>query len=74
MFATVAALVFALGFALAIGVIAWMFTHYSEKIVAALLVEPMPQTVRVYHVSITRRRATPANATRPSPMRTALAA
>ena len=74
MFATVAAIVFASGFALAIGVIAWMFTHYRDKIVAALLVEPMPQTVRVYHVNITRRRANPAGATRPHPTRTALAA
>ncbi len=74
MFATIAAFVFASGFALAVGVIAWMLTHYRDKMVAALLVEPMPQTVRVYHVNITRRRAQPVGATRPSPMRTALAA
>ncbi|CAH0352626.1 hypothetical protein BH11PSE5_BH11PSE5_31740 [soil metagenome] len=74
MFGMIAAFVFVTGFAFAIGVIAWMFAHYQEKIVAALLVEPMPQTVRVYNVRISRPRVRPVQTARANPTRTALAA
>jgi len=74
MFGLISALIFVFSFALAIGVIAWMFTQYREKIVAALLVEPMPETVRVYEVRITRPRVRPVQTQRANPVRTALAA
>ncbi|MDX3910825.1 MAG: hypothetical protein QHC67_13550 [Sphingobium sp.] len=74
MFGLLSALVFVSSFMLAIGVIAWMFIQYREKIVAALLVEPMPDTVRVYEVRITRPRVRPVQTHRANPVRTALAA
>lgn len=74
MFGFISELVLVTGFATAIGVIAWMFMQYRDKIVAALVLEPMPQTVRVYHVKISRPRVRPVQTARVSPIRTALAA
>lgn len=74
MFGMIAAFVFVTGFGFAIGVIAWMFAHYQQKIVAALLIEPMPQAVRVYNVRITRARVRPVQTLRANPIHTALAA
>jgi hypothetical protein len=74
MFGLISALVFVFSFALAIGVIAWMFTQYREKIVAALLAEPMPETMRVYNVRVARPRVRPMQTQRVNPIRTALAA
>jgi len=74
MFGLISELVLVAGFALAIGVIAWMFTQYQDKIVAALVLEPMPDTVKVYHVTIRRPRVRPVQTQLANPMRTALAA
>lgn len=68
MFTIVAATIFSAAFLLAAGTIAWMFTLYHDKMVAALLFEPIPQTPTVYHVRVRRNRA-PASA-RPAPVAT----
>ena len=74
MFGLISELVLVVGFAIAIGVIAWMFSQYRDKIIAALVLEPMPQMVRVYHVNISRPRVRPMETSRAHPVRTALAA
>lgn len=74
MFELISELVLVSGFAVAIGVIAWMFAQYRDKIVAALVLEPMPETVRVYHVRVSRPRVRPVQTARAHPIRTALAA
>ena len=72
MFGLISTLVLGLSFTLAITVIAWMFLQYREKIVAALLIEPMPQTVRVYEVRVSRPRVRPVQIQRVNPVLTAL--
>jgi hypothetical protein len=57
MVSLVAALVFFAAFLLAIGTMAGMFALYRDKIVAALLFEPLPQEPPVYRLRISRRRA-----------------
>ncbi|MGK2911406.1 MAG: hypothetical protein ACSLE1_16640 [Sphingobium sp.] len=74
MFELISELVLVSGFAVAIGVIAWMFAQYRDKIIAALVLEPMPQTVKVYHVRISRPRVRPVQTEIANPVRTALAA
>jgi hypothetical protein len=74
MFAVIAALVFATAFILAMGTIAFMFVTYHEKMVAALLYEPVPDTMTVYRLEVTRPRIRPAMTLQPIPVRTALAA
>ena len=74
MFGLVSSLVFGLSFSLAITVIAWMVIQYREKIVAALLIEPMPTAVRVYEVRVSRPRVRPVQTQRANPVLTALAA
>jgi hypothetical protein len=59
MFTFVAVTLFSLAFMMAIGTIAWMFLHYHDKMVAALLFQPIPQDAPVYHVRIRRPRAAP---------------
>lgn len=56
MFTIVAATVFSAAFLLAAGTIIWMFALYHEKMAAALLFEPIPQTAPVYHIRIRRTR------------------
>ncbi|WIA55693.1 hypothetical protein N6H05_22145 [Sphingobium sp. WTD-1] len=56
MFTIVAATIFSAAFLLAVGTIAWMFALYHQKMAAALLFEPIPQTPPVYHIRITRNR------------------
>ena len=64
MFTIVAATIFSAAFLLAVGTIAWMFALYHQKMAAALLFEPIPQTPPVYHIRITRNRVRqPARAT-----------
>jgi hypothetical protein len=58
MFALVAATLFSAAFLLAIGTMAWMFTAYRDKMVAALLFRPIPPTPTIYHVRIRRPRVT----------------
>lgn len=58
MFITVAAFLFFASFLLAAGTIGWMFLTYHDKMVAALLFEPIPQTPTVYHISVRRPRVT----------------
>ena len=60
MFALIAALVFIGSFLLAAGTIIGMFLAYHDKMVAALMFEPIPQEAPVYRLRITRRRAAPA--------------
>lgn len=57
MFAVIAAITFSAAFLLATGTIAWMFALYHEKMAAALLFRPMPDTPPVYHVRVNRPRA-----------------
>ncbi|WHO40308.1 hypothetical protein PMI04_006865 [Sphingobium sp. AP49] len=64
MFTIVAATIFSAAFLLAAATITWMFALYHQKMVAALLFEPIPQTPPVYHIRIRRNRAhQPARAT-----------
>ena len=58
MFTLVAATLFSAAFLLAAGTIAWMFAAYHDKMVAALLFQPIPQTPQVYHIRINRPRVT----------------
>ena len=69
MFTIVAATIFSAAFLLAIGTIAWMFALYHQKMAAALLFEPIPQTAPVYHIRITRNRGRQSAraATQPAP-------
>lgn len=59
MFTVVAACVFFSAFLLAAGTIGGMFALYRDKMMAALLFEPMPQEAQVYRLRVSRRRATP---------------
>lgn len=56
MFTIVAATLFSAAFLLAIGTMAWMFLAYRDKMVAALLFEPIPQRDVVYHIRVRRPR------------------
>lgn len=69
MFTFVAVTLFSVAFMMAIGTIAWMFLHYHDKMVAALLFQPIPQDAPVYHVRIRRPRVVPSarGATLPLP-------
>jgi hypothetical protein len=60
MFTIVAATVFFAAFLLAAGTIVAMFALYRDKMVAALLFEPIPQEAPVYRLRISRRRMTDA--------------
>ncbi|NIJ16100.1 hypothetical protein FHS54_001066 [Sphingobium vermicomposti] len=59
MFTVIAATVFLAAFLLAAGTIVSMFALYRDKMVAALLFEPIPQEAPVYRLRISRRRAAP---------------
>jgi len=59
MFTVIAATVFLAAFLLAAGTIVGMFALYRDKMVAALLFEPIPQEAPVYRLRISRRRAVP---------------
>lgn len=61
MLITVAAFLFFGSFLLAAGTIGWMFLTYHDKMVAALLFEPIPQAPTVYHIRIRRPRVTHSN-------------
>ncbi|HKY80327.1 MAG TPA: hypothetical protein VJM09_02515 [Sphingobium sp.] len=65
MFTLVAAIVFFAAFLLAAGTIVGMLVLYRDKMVAALLFEPLPQEVPVYRLRISRRHALSAD--RPAP-------
>ncbi len=56
MFTLVAAVVFFGSFLLAAATIVGMFALYHDKMVAALLFEPIPRDVPVYRLKISRRR------------------
>jgi hypothetical protein len=58
MFTIVAAIVFFAAFLLAGCTIGAMFALYRDKMVAALLFEPIPQEAPVYRLRINRRRVT----------------
>lgn len=58
MFTLIAATIFSIAALLALGTIGWMFTLYREKMVAALLFEPLPELRPVYAVRIRRPRLT----------------
>ncbi|SCW67460.1 hypothetical protein SAMN02927924_02028 [Sphingobium faniae] len=57
MFTLIAAIIFCASFLLAIATIIGMFALYRDKMVAALLFEPIPQEAPVYRLRISRRRA-----------------
>ena len=57
MFTFVAATLFSAAFLMAVGTIIWMVA-YHDKMVAALLFQPIPQTPQVYHIRINRPRVT----------------
>ncbi|MDF0541039.1 hypothetical protein PX699_01690 [Sphingobium sp. H39-3-25] len=67
MFSVISAFVFVTAFSLAVGTIAYMLHAYKEKMIAALLVEPIPHKVRETHVAVQRFRGGPAST--PAPMR-----
>ena len=69
MFTIVAATVFFAAFLLAAIVIIGMFALYHEKMVAALLFEPIPQEPPVYRLRISRRRAAPSRPLAPTAIR-----
>lgn len=56
MFAIVAGLVFSIALLLAIGTICSMFALYHDKMVAALLFQPIPKEATVYKLRIRRPR------------------
>lgn len=56
MFAIVAGLVFSIALLLAIGTIFGMFSLYHDKMVAALLFQPIPKEAAVYQLRIRRPR------------------
>ena len=56
MFTLIAASVFFAAFLLAAGTMLGMFALYRDKMVAALLFEPIPQETPVYRLRISRRR------------------
>ncbi|WP_336973560.1 hypothetical protein [Sphingobium aromaticiconvertens] len=56
MFALVAGLVFSIALLLAIGTILAMFALYHDKMVAALLFEPIPKEAPIYQLRIRRPR------------------
>lgn len=59
MFTIVAAIIFFGSTLLAIGTMLWMFAAYHDKMVAALLFQPIPQEPRVYYIRTSRRRVAP---------------
>lgn len=67
MFTMIAATVFFGAFLLATGTILWMFAAYHDKMVAALLFQPIPQEPRIYHLRISRRRVAPEQRRTPRP-------
>jgi hypothetical protein len=68
MFTLVAATVFFAAFLLAAGTILGMFALYRDKMIAALLFEPIPQEAPVYRLRVSRRRAEPRSAAVVRPM------
>lgn len=69
MFAIVAGLVFSIALLLAIGTILGMFALYHDKMVAALLFQPIPKEAAVYQLRIRRPRmdAVEPRVVRPAP-------
>ena len=59
MFTIVAATLFSAAFLLAVGTIVGMVALYRDKMVAALLFEPIPQHIPVHHIRVRRRRVLP---------------
>lgn len=57
MFAVIAAIVFATAFTLAIGVMAFMFATYRDKMIAALLYTPEIEPQPTYQIVLRRQRA-----------------
>ncbi|WP_022681268.1 hypothetical protein [Sphingobium bisphenolivorans] len=56
MFTVIAGIVFVGAFLLAVGTIIGMFALYRDKMIAALLFEPIPQELPTYRLQISRRR------------------
>lgn len=74
MFAIVAGLVFSIALLLAIGTIFAMFALYHDKMVAALLLQPIPKEVPVYRLRIRPRMgAVERRVVPPAPARLAVA-
>jgi hypothetical protein len=75
MFALVAGLVFSIALLLAVGTILAMFALYHDKMVAALLFEPIPKEAPVYKLHIRRPRmaVVERRTMRSAPVRLALA-
>lgn len=69
MFGIIAALIFSTAFGLSIASILYMFATYRRKMVAALLLQPMPEEPAQYRVRVSRRRGPSV----PAPNRTPLA-
>lgn len=59
MFAMIAATIFFAAFLLATATILGMFALYRDKMIAALLFEPIPREAPVYRLRVSRRRAAP---------------
>ena len=59
MFTMIAATIFFAAFLLAGATIVGMFVLYRDKMIAALLFEPIPQQAPVYRLRVSRRRAPP---------------
>lgn len=74
MFGIIAAVLFVGAAVLAIGTMVFMFRAYQDKMIAALLFQPMPEPQPVYHVEVMRRRVRPAPRSQGFPAGAALAA
>lgn len=55
MLALTAAILFTLAIVLALAVIAWMFSSYRDKIIAAVLFEPIPKDEPTFRMTEVRR-------------------
>lgn len=66
MFGVISAFVFVTAFSLAFGTIAYMLHAYKEKMVAALLMQPIPQIEPETRILVQRRRGTPAGTPAPT--------
>ena len=56
MFTLIAAVIFSTAAILALGTIGTMFLAYRDKMIAALTFEPMPATIQMYELRISRPR------------------
>jgi len=64
MFGVISAFIFVTAFSLAFGTIAYMLHAYKEKMLAALLMQPIPQGERETRILVQHRRGAAAGMSR----------